>query len=206
MAPALSSYFNGLLIAASLIMAIGAQNAFVLAQGLRREHHLPAALICMSCDAVLILAGIFGLSRLLQAHPAALEAVRWGGVVFLVGYAMLALRRAIGTQALRGADAPRRPLGAVLLATLAVTLLNPHVYLDTVVLIGSIGAQQSLPGLFALGAVSASVVWFLSLALGAARLAPLLARPITWRVIDAGVAAMMLTVAWSLLRPVWQGP
>lgn len=199
-----ASYLNGLFVAAGLIMAIGAQNAFVLAQGLRREHHVPAALVCMICDALLIMAGIFGLARLLQAHPVALEVTRWGGVVFLVGYALLALRRALGSQAMERADAPRRSLRTVLLATLAVTLLNPHVYLDTLVLIGSIGAQQRAPALFALGAATASVLWFFSLALGAARLAPWLARPGTWRLIDLGVAAMMLSVAWSLVKPAWQ--
>jgi len=200
----IASYINGLFVAAGLIVAIGAQNAFVLAQGLRREHHLPAAMVCMVCDAVLIMAGIFGLARLLQAHPLALEVTRWGGVVFLVGYALLALRRALGPQAMQRIDAPPRSLRTVLLATLGVTLLNPHVYLDTVVLIGSIGAQQRVPALFAFGAATASVLWFLSLALGAARLAPWLARPGTWRAIDLGVAIMMLSVAWSLIKPVWE--
>lgn len=206
MSPAIASYLNGLFVAAGLIIAIGAQNAFVLAQGLRKEHHLAAAIVCMACDALLILGGIFGLARLLQAHPLALDVARWGGIVFLLGYALLALRRACGAQQLQSVGAPRRSLRAVLLATLAVTLLNPHVYLDTLVLIGSIGAQQPLPGLFALGAVSASIAWFLSLALGAAHLAPWLARPMAWRLIDLGVAAMMLGVAWSLIRPVWPGP
>lgn len=197
------SYMNGFLVAAGLIMAIGAQNAFVLAQGLRREHHLSAALVCMTCDALLVTAGTFGLASLLQQYPLAMEVTRWGGIVFLVGYALRALHRALGSQGLIGmaADRPERSRRTVLLATLAVTLLNPHVYLDTLVLIGSVGAQQSLPGLFALGAASASVVWFFSLALGAARLAPVLRRPLTWRLIDLGVAAMMLRVAWTLAWP-----
>ncbi len=199
--PVLHSYFNGLLVAAGLIMAIGAQNAFVLAQGLRREHHLSAALVCMSCDIVLILAGTLGLAVLLQQSPLAMEITRWGGVGFLCCYAFLALRRAFSSQALGADQQPPRSRKAVLLATLAVTLLNPHVYLDTVVLIGSIGAQQSWPLLFALGAASASIIWFFSLALGAARLAPWLRRPSTWRWIDLGVAAMMLSVAWSLAAP-----
>lgn len=197
------SYMNGFLVAAGLIMAIGAQNAFVLAQGLRREHHLSAALVCMTCDALLVTAGTFGLASLLQQHPVAMEITRWGGIVFLVGYALRALHRALGSQGLIGMDAdrPQRSRRTVLLATLAVTLLNPHVYLDTLVLIGSVGAQQSLPELFAFGAASASVVWFFSLALAAARLAPVLRRPLTWRLIDLGVAAMMLRVAWTLAWP-----
>lgn len=203
--PSLASYLNGLLIGASLIIAIGAQNAFVLAQGLRREHHLVAALVCMTCDAVLIAAGVFGLAKLLQLYPLALEVARWGGIAFLVSYACLALRRALNRDALQAGQAAPRSLGAVLLMTLAVTLLNPHVYIDTVVLVGSIGAQQATPGAFALGAISASIIWFSGLALGAARLAPLLARPLTWRLIDLGVALMMLSVAWILAKPAVTG-
>ncbi|MEH6566163.1 MAG: LysE/ArgO family amino acid transporter [Halopseudomonas sp.] len=204
MSSLLHSYTNGLLVAAGLIMAIGAQNAFVLAQGLRREHHISVALICMSCDAVLIVAGIFGLAALLQSHPLAMEITRWAGVGFLTLYALQALRRALSPQILSLGDQPQRSHRAVLLSTLAVTLLNPHVYLDTMVLIGSVGAQHALPAVFALGAVSASVLWFSVLALGSARLAPLLRRPMTWRCIDLTVAAMMLAVAWSLARPALQ--
>lgn len=196
----LSNFITGLFTAGGLIMAIGAQNAFVLGQALRREHHLGAALVCMLCDALLITAGTFGLASLLQRHTLLLELTRWGGVVFLVCYALLALRRACTLQVLDAAHRAPRSRIAVLLATLAVTLLNPHVYIDTLVLIGSIGAQQRMPELFVLGAVSASALWFSGLALGAARLAPWLSRPMTWRVIDVGVAVMMLTVAWSLAR------
>ncbi|MEH6389888.1 MAG: LysE/ArgO family amino acid transporter [Pseudomonas profundi] len=194
----LSNFINGLFTAAGLIMAIGAQNAFVLGQALRREHHLGAALVCMLCDALLITAGTFGLASLLDRHVLLLELTRWGGVLFLVCYALLALKRACSVQTLDAAEQAPRSRRAVVVATLAVTLLNPHVYIDTLVLIGSIGAQQSIPELFVLGAVSASVLWFSGLALGAARLAPVLSRPATWRFIDAGVAAMMLAVAWSL--------
>ncbi|QIB52750.1 LysE/ArgO family amino acid transporter [Pseudomonas sp. OIL-1] len=194
----LSNFINGLFTAAGLIMAIGAQNAFVLGQALRREHHLGAALVCMLCDALLITAGTFGLASLLDRHLLLLELTRWGGVLFLVCYALLALKRACSVQTLDAAEQAPRSRRAVVVATLAVTLLNPHVYIDTLVLIGSIGAQQSIPELFVLGAVSASVLWFSGLALGAARLAPVLSRPATWRFIDAGVAAMMLAVAWSL--------
>ncbi len=197
----LSSYMNGFFVGASLIMAIGAQNAFVLAQGLRREYHRTVALICMSCDAALILAGIFGLANLLQRHPMILAATRWGGVLFLCTYAALAIRRALRPHALSAdGPAPRSYLNTIA-ATLAVTLLNPHVYIDTVILIGAVGAQQQLPGWFAFGAVSASAAWFSALALGAARLAPWLARPLTWRLVDGAVALMMLTVAWGLARP-----
>ena len=194
------SYFNGLLIAAGLIMAIGAQNAFVLAQSLRREHHLPVALLCVACDAVLVAVGVFGLAGLLASHPLWLAVARWGGAAFLICYGGLALMRALRPQGLEQ-DTSRRPrsLRAVLLAALAVTLLNPHVYLDTVLLIGSVGAREAVPGAYVLGAASASLLWFLSLALGAAWLAPKLARPLTWRLIDLAVAATLLGIAARLL-------
>src|SRR5690606_26412100 len=167
------SYFNGLLIAAGLIMAIGAQNAFVLAQSLRREHHLPTAALCVLCDALLVAAGVFGLAALLAREPLLMSAVRWGGVAFLLWYGAKALRRALWPQPLTVSDSGTvRSRRAVLLAALAVTLLNPHVYLDTVLLIGSLGAQQVTPGAYVLGAASASLLWFFTLALGAAWLAP----------------------------------
>lgn len=196
----LNTYFTGLLVAASLIMAIGAQNAFVLGQSLKQEHHLSAALLCMVCDAILITAGVFGLGRLLQEHSLALEITRWGGIAFLLGYAALALSRAARPTALTVSTPAPRSRQAVILATLAVTLLNPHVYLDTVVLIGAIGAQQASPGTFALGAASGSIIWFSALAVAGARLAPWLSRPYTWRVIDVVVALMMISVAWGLAQ------
>lgn len=196
------SYSNGTLVAFGLIMAIGAQNAFVLAQSLRREHHLSVAALCIGCDAVLVAAGVFGLAGLLTAHPDFMEAARWAGAAFLIWYASQALRRAFSRQSLQQQDsAAPRSRRAVLLTALAVTLLNPHVYLDTVLLIGSLGAQQRVPGAYVLGAASASLLWFMTLSLGAARLAPWLARPLTWRLIDLAVAAMMLAVAAQLLRP-----
>ncbi|MCM2319819.1 L-lysine exporter family protein LysE/ArgO [Pseudomonas linyingensis] len=198
------SYSNGLLVAAGLIIAIGAQNAFVLAQSLRREHHLSVAALCVLCDALLMTAGVFGLASALAQSPQLLAIVRWGGIAFLLWYAAQALRRACSPQSLAQPeqDVPRSRR-AVLLAALAVTLLNPHVYLDTVLLIGSLGAQQAVPGAYALGAASASLLWFATIAIGAARLAPWLARPGTWRLIELGVAAMMLAVAVQLARPLW---
>ncbi|HSC83260.1 MAG TPA: LysE/ArgO family amino acid transporter [Pseudomonas sp.] len=194
------SYLNGMLVAAGLIIAIGAQNVFVLAQSLRREHHLPVAALCVLCDAVLVCAGVFGLAALLTQSPLLLSIARWGGAAFLLWYGSLALRRALRPQALQqDRDSAPRSLRAVLLAALAVTLLNPHVYLDTVLLIGSLGAQQPVPGAYAMGAASASLIWFFSLALGAAWLAPWLARPATWRLLDLSVAAMMFAVAIQLL-------
>ncbi|MGK9065387.1 LysE/ArgO family amino acid transporter [Stutzerimonas chloritidismutans] len=194
------SYFNGLLVTAGLIVAIGAQNAFVLAQSLRREHHLPVAALCIVCDILLVSIGVFGLAALLARSPLLLEVTRWGGAAFLLYYGVVALRRAMRPQGLNEDERNgTRPLHRVLLAALAVTLLNPHVYLDTVLLIGTLGAQQPEPGAYTLGAASASTIWFLILALGGAWLAPWLARPLTWRLIDLGVAAMMFAVAAQLI-------
>ena len=194
------SYLNGLLVAAGLIVALGAQNAFVLAQSLRREHHLPVAALCVLCDAVLVVAGVFGLATLLAQSPVLLGIARWGGAVFLLWYGAKALRRAFKPEALNeAADAGPRSRKAVLMTALAVTLLNPHVYLDTVLLIGSLGAQQTVPGAYAAGAASASFLWFFALATGAAWLAPWLARPTTWRVLDVCVAVMMFVVAGQLI-------
>jgi len=194
------SYVNGLLVAAGLIMAIGTQNAFVLAQSLRREHHLPVAALCVTCDALLVAAGVFGLATVLAQNPTLLAIARWGGAAFLLWYGSLALRRACSKQSLQqGENQTVRSLRAVMLSALAVTLLNPHVYLDTVLLIGSLGAQQTEPGAYVVGAASASLLWFFTLALGAAWLAPWLARPSTWRILDLLVAVMMFAVAGQLI-------
>ncbi len=194
------SYLNGLLVALGLIMAIGTQNAFVLAQSLRREHHLPVAALCVLCDALLVAAGVFGLATVLAHNPLLLTLARWGGALFLLWYGSLALRRAFAKQSLEQSQGQGlRSRRAVLLSALAVTLLNPHVYLDTVLLIGSLGAQQSVPGAYVAGAASASLMWFFTLALGAAWLAPWLARPNTWRLLDLMVAVMMFAVAAQLI-------
>lgn len=194
------SYLNGLLVAFGLIMAIGTQNAFVLAQSLRREHHLPVAAFCVVCDALLVAAGVFGLATILAQNPVLLSVAPWGGAVFLLWYGTQALRRAFANSSLeQSAGQTARSLKAVMLSALAVTLLNPHVYLDTVLLIGSLGAQQSVPGAYVIGAASASLLWFFTLALGAAWLAPWLARPGTWRLLDLLVAVMMYTVAVQLI-------
>lgn len=192
----------GLASGASLIIAIGAQNAFVLRQGLRREHVLPIVIICTLSDAVLIALGVAGVGRLVQAAPAALEVVRWVGFAFLVLYAFFAARRAFRPERLVAAgDASRKTLAAAVLTCLALTWLNPHVYLDTVVLLGSLAAPHGDPGrwVFGLGAAFASVVWFSALGFGARFLAPIFARPVSWRILDAGVAVLMLVLAVLLV-------
>ena len=195
------SYLNGLLVAAGLIIAIGAQNAFVLAQSLRREHHLPVAALCVLCDALLVAAGVFGLAAVLAQSPTLLAVARWGGAAFLLWLGAQALRRAIRPQALQQQDSGPRSRRAVLLAALAVTLLNPHVYLDTVVLVGAVGAGQpaALRPVFLAGAGAASALWFAALGYGARLLTPLFARPAAWRVLDLAVAALMFGIAWQLI-------
>lgn len=196
----ISSYINGALIGAGLIVAIGAQNAFVLAQSVRREYHWQVALTCMLCDAVLITVGVFGLATVLAENHTLLAAVRWGGIAFLLWYSVKALSRALSPQGLQANQNRERSFARVMATTLAVTLLNPHVYLDTVLLVGSLGAQQSSSAAYAAGAVNASLLWFTLLAGGGALLSRHLARPVTWRILDVLVASMMLVLAFRLIQ------
>ncbi|KZE88833.1 Arginine exporter protein ArgO [Agromyces sp. NDB4Y10] len=241
----LSVLVAGLGLGFSLIVAIGAQNVFVLRQGIRREHVFVVAAICAISDAVLIGAGVGGMGAALQAMPWLVGVARWAGAAFLVGYAVLAARRAIrGTEAGlvaedgaagldtgadasysttgAGADASYSTTGAgagasssttgviarptavlpVVLTCLALTWLNPHVYLDTVVLLGSVGATYGdLRWTFAVGAMLASLVWFFSLAYGARLLGRVLASPHAWRILDGIIAVVMLAIAVSLVLP-----
>ena len=196
-------FLEGFGTGSGLIIAIGAQNAFVLAQGVRREHHLPVALVCAVCDALLLAAGLAGMGAALAAAPALRQAAALGGAAFLGLYGLRAARSAwCGSGALCAQDdAGGRGLRATLLLTLAVTLLNPHVYLDTVLLLGSIGGRHGDPGRwhFGAGAATASFAWFFGLALLGRLLAPLLSRPAAWRALDALVALVMWTVAAGLL-------
>jgi L-lysine exporter family protein LysE/ArgO len=183
----------------ALIVAIGAQNAFVLRQGLRREHVLPVVLTCVVADAALMTAGIAGLGAVLTSAPGALTAVRWGGAAFLLGYAVLAARRAFRPSSLTPLDLPPATLRATLLACLAMTFLNPHVYLDTVLLMGTVAHDDPSPWAFGAGAITASALWFTGLGLGARTLAPVLSRPLAWRFVDGSVAAVMTVVGVTLV-------
>jgi len=256
----LSSALAGLGLGLALIVAIGAQNAFVLRQGIRREHVFAVALVCIASDAVLIASGVAGAGALFTAVPALGTAARWGGALFLLGYAMLAARRALrrpgsddgglhvevgstdavdeagGTNGTTrdasaridggrpAAPAPATAAGAggsptstlapaspvvtpesgrllaVVGTALALTWLNPHVYLDTVVLLGSVGSSHGdARWAFAAGAALGSVLWFSALALAARALAPVFARPVAWRVLDGIIAAVMTCLAVGLL-------
>jgi L-lysine exporter family protein LysE/ArgO len=210
----LSAYIAGLASGLSLIVAIGAQNAFVLRQGLRREHVLPVVVVCAVSDLVLIAAGTAGLGALVTGAPALLTAVRWGGGAFLLALAAVAARRALRPAGLdpaagTGASSARAAVGT----SLALTWLNPHVYLDTVLLLGTLAAGYAAahtggPGalepdaarwLFGAGAMVASVVWFTALGFGARLLAPVFARPVAWRVLDGAIAVVMAAIGVSLL-------
>ncbi|WP_091201103.1 LysE/ArgO family amino acid transporter [Micromonospora narathiwatensis] len=195
----LPSAVAGFSVSLALIVAIGAQNAFVLRQGLRREHMLPVVVACAASDALLITAGIAGLGTAVADRPGLLSAIRWGGAAFLLGYAVLAARRALRPGALTPTDRPPTTLRATVLACLAFTYLNPHVYLDTVLLLGGVAQQYEQRWAFGVGATSASVAWFTALGAGAHRLAPLLARTTAWRVLDGAVAVVMTGTAAALL-------
>jgi L-lysine exporter family protein LysE/ArgO len=195
----LASALSGFGLGLSLILAVGAQNAFVLRQGLRGEHAWLVALICAGSDAVLIAAGVLGFGALVDAAPWAVPALRWGGAAFLAAYGARALAAAWRGGAALEAGEGRAGAGRVAGTALALTWLNPHVYLDTVVLLGSVSTGVAAPGAFGLGAAAASVLFFHALAFGARLLRPVFARPSAWRVLDLIVAAVMWALAAKLL-------
>lgn len=202
------AFAQGWVLMASLIVAIGAQNALVLRQGLRREHVGAVVSVCFAADALLVAAGVFGLGALVARSAFWLEALRLFGAAFLTVYALRSAWRACRGDASTGlapaAEAAATPISRTLTTTLALTLLNPHVYLDTVVLVGAVGAQlpaaARLP--FAGGAGTASLMWFVALGFGARALAPRLQSPGVWRALDAVVALVMGLAAARL----WGAP
>lgn len=201
MSPSVIAATAGFRLGLGLILAIGAQNAFVLRQGLRREHVFAVALFCALSDALLIALGVSGMGALNRLAPWVNEAFRWGGVAFLLWYALRAARAAWrGGEALdAGGQGAAPSLRAIMLTVAALTWANPHVWLDAVVLLGAVSAQFPGQGLaFGLGAGTSSFVFFFALAYGARLLAPLFARPVAWRVLDALVALIMLSVAAKL--------
>ncbi len=199
--PVFSAAIAGFLLGASLIIAIGAQNAFILRQGLLRQHVFILSLICALSDALLIAAGVAGLGTLISQSPKLITAVTIGGALFLFSYAIIAFRRALKPEVLKAANAGEARLGPAIAACLAFTFLNPHVYLDTVVLLGSLSAayegQARLA--FGLGAATASFVWFFGLGYGARLLEPVFARPASWRVLDFLIGAVMSAIGLSLV-------
>jgi len=196
---------KGFALSASLIVSIGAQNMFVLRQGLRREHVLPVVLFCAVADSVLVIAGVNGLGQLLAAVPGLSIALSLGGATFLAWYAVGAFRRAMRSEALIIEDGASLSLGAALAATAAFTLLNPHVYIDTVMLMGAVGSSlpESQRLFFIIGASTFATVWFAAIGFGARFLAPLFARPLAWRVLDVVTGLMMTVIAIILVRGVF---
>ncbi|WP_370679597.1 LysE/ArgO family amino acid transporter [Comamonas sp. GB3 AK4-5] len=201
----LAAASTGFVAGAGLIIAIGAQNAFVLRQGLERSHVALVVMVCALSDIALILCGVAGVGAMVREWPALLQALRFGGAIFLGWYGLQAAHRAWrGAATLVVAQGKERSRRRVLLACLAFTFLNPHVYLDTMVLLGSLSTRY--PGMaqwaFGLGACVASVTWFSVLGFGARFLEPVFRKPLAWRALDGGIAIFMLALcALLLLRP-----
>lgn len=198
----LSTAATGFAASAGLIVAIGAQNAFVLRQGLKRRHVGLVVALCAGSDLLLILLGVAGIGALVQAHPGLLDVMRFGGAAFLGGYGLMAALRAWrGTEALAPGDTGQDGWRRVALACLAFTFLNPHVYLDTMILLGSLSTRY--PGVlrwaFAAGACTASMAWFAALGFGARLLQPVFRSARAWRILDAGIALFMWTLCLLLL-------
>ena len=200
---AMPAFVQGLALSLGLIVAIGAQNAFVLRQGLRREHVGSVVLFCALADAALITAGVLGMAQALGERPNLARALALAGAVFLAVYGWLALRRARQPSELRAAEGGAGlSLAGAMAQAAAFTLLNPHVYLDTVLLVGSIGAQQpaALRIWFVAGATTASLLWFGSLGFGARWLAPWFAQPKAWQVLDGLIGVTMWVLSVLLVR------
>jgi L-lysine exporter family protein LysE/ArgO len=197
----LSAALSGALLGASLIIAIGAQNAFILRQGLLRSHVFILCLICALSDAVLIAAGVAGLGTLVSQSPLLITVVTLGGALFLGSYAYLAFRRALQPHAMQADGDKRVPLKVAVATCLAFTFLNPHVYLDTVLLLGSLSAgyEGAARIAYGAGAATASFVWFFGLGYGARLLEPVFAKPAAWRVLDIIIGLVMSLLALSLV-------
>ncbi len=195
------TYLQGIGVGGGLIIAIGAQNAFVLAQGIRRNYPLQTAVVCSLCDASLILLGVSGVGAILTTNDLLRQGATWLGVAFLLWYGARSLRSAIRGGNLAHLENGVMTRSRLFITTLALTLLNPHVYVDTILLLGSLGGRLPVEQryVFAAGAMSASVLWFFTLSLGAGFLAPLFRRPVAWRYLDSLVCLTMWGIAVSLL-------
>jgi L-lysine exporter family protein LysE/ArgO len=202
-----AAFTTGFALSSTLIIAIGAQNSFVLRQGLRRQHVVAIVAFCALADLALISAGVAGLATVLGSAPTLTMALTVAGTLFLLWYGLQALRRAFQPQSLRAASSTRVTLRGAVAQAAAFTFLNPHVYLDTVLLMGSIGARQPADSRwwFVGGAALASGAWFAALGFGARLLAPLFSRPRAWQVLDVLVGATMLALAAGLVRQTLTG-
>jgi L-lysine exporter family protein LysE/ArgO len=186
----------GFLTGLSLIIAIGAQNAFVIRQGLSRSNVLLVVLICAASDAVLIFLGTGGLGTLIQSKPALLEFIRWFGVLYLTWFGIKAVRSVLSNQSLEVGEGASSSKKAAILSVLGFTFLNPHVYLDTVILLGSIANQfEEDRWFFALGASIGSFLWFSAIGFGAKAASRFMSRPVFWKILDSIIAVVMFSVA-----------
>ncbi len=197
------AFFQGFGIGAGLIAAIGAQNSFVLAQGVKKQYIFLVPLLCSIIDIILIAAGTAGVGTFVRTHPQIAYFASIGGAVFLTGYGLKSLYSAFSANILEKSSAKNQGLRTIVLTTLALSLLNPHVYFDTIIMLGSISGQfdGGLRLFFALGASSASVLWFFSLSLGGTLLEPFFRKPFSWRILDLSICVVMWTIAWSI----WPG-
>lgn len=201
----LTAGLSGFLLGASLIIAIGAQNAFILRQGLLRQHVFILCLICASSDALLIAAGVAGLGTLISQSPMLINIVSVLGAAFLFSYAFIAFRRALRPAALHAANQGAVSLKVAIATCLSLTFLNPHVYLDTVVLVGSLSAQFAGVDRIAygIGAGLASFIWFFSLGYGARLLEKIFEKPSAWRILDFAIGIVMVLIGLSLIQGLW---
>ena len=191
---------SGFLASLSLIIAIGAQNAYVIRQGLLRSHILLVVLFCSASDAFFIVLGVGGVGTFIQSQPKALEYIRWFGVAYLTWFGIKSLRAAVSTQSLELAGTENQSAGKVILSLITFTFFNPHVYLDTMILLGSIANQfSSHRWLFALGASLASLLWFTSIGFGARAASKYMTRPIFWKILDCVIATIMFAIAITLV-------
>ena len=199
----LAPFVTGFFLGASLIIAIGAQNAFILRQGLLRQHVFILCLICALSDALLIAAGVAGLGAIIEQSPAMLTAIRLGGAAFLFWYAIVAIRRAMNPEAMDTDGKGAGSLRAAVATVLAFTFLNPHVYLDTVLLVGSLSAsyEGNARLSYAIGAMLSSFVWFFGIGYGARLLTPVFQKQRSWQILDCFIALVMSVIAISLLLP-----
>lgn len=196
-------FLNGFFVSLGLIMAIGAQNVYVLKRGLLKEHVFLVALTCGFIDALLIIAGIKGLEKFLEVFPSFITYITFFGIIFLLTYGFLALKSALKTHSMQVDTHSHKPSAKkVFFTLLSLSLLNPHVYLDTLILIGAIGNSyaKELQNLFALGAMSASFLFFFSLAYGSRVLIPLFKKPTTWKYLDLFTAFIMFFIAFNLYQ------
>ncbi len=201
----ISLFLQGFLVSFGLIVAIGAQNVYVLKKGLLKEHTFPIALICFLLDATLIIAGVKGVGKILELYPSFFIYITWFGITFLSIYGFIALKNIFLTQKMKViVKKEKSNLARTILSTLAISLLNPHVYLDTMMLIGSIGSHLRgfEQNLFILGAISASFIWFFSLAYGSRVLIPLFTKPLTWKLLDLFTAFIMFFIAYNFYKTI----